>query len=305
MSKNGDRIRAAIADLRGELDPKDWEATAARTMKQIWLTDCMSVYQSLTRSTMAKMSDKRLSIEIASLRQSLWRLPGEAQGDDRTMDDIPKETTDKCRWIDTDVMLADPLTKVMEPWKLDEALDTNYWSLKQPIDSIMKKRAKQLQRRKTKDEMTILPTVPEEEVTVDHFNDYQVVEEAIVDEEELITDQEYQYAYYSNRSTSSVFMNLYEVQDVQQDTSLKCWTRFDYNAFTHKTSMNGGPSWKDVKYRITTDLDQNLILSKERVSHDAQYDWHSVLPGNVRRNIRTDLYSYIDLDKDDGFSICS
>ena len=74
---------------------------------------------------------------------------------------------------------------------------------------------------------------------------------------------------------------------------------------THKTSMNGGPSWKDVKYRITTDLDQNLILSKERVLHDAQYDWHSVLPGNVRRNIRTDLYSYIDLDEDDGFSICS
>ena len=121
----------------------------------------------------------------------------------------------------------------------------------------------------------------------------------------MITDQEYQHAYYSNRSTSSVFMNLYEVQDVRHDTSLKCWTRFDYNAFTHKTSMNGGPSWKDVKYRITTDLDENLILSKERVLHDAQYDWHSVLPGNVRRNIRTDLYSHIDLDEDDGFSICS
>ena len=113
--ENGDRIRAAIADLKGELDPKDWEATAARTMKQIWLTDSMSVYQSLTRSTMAKMSDKRLSIEIASLRQSLWRKPGEAQGDDCTMDDVPNDTIDKCRWIDIDITSAIPLTKVMEP----------------------------------------------------------------------------------------------------------------------------------------------------------------------------------------------
>ena len=69
--------------------------------------------------------------------------------------------------------------------------------------------------------------------------------------------------------------------------------------------MNGGPSWKDVQYRISTDLDENLILSKERVIHDAQYDWPSVLPGNVRRNIRRDLHSHTDLDEDDSFSICS
>ena len=127
----------------------------------------------------------------------------------------------------------------------------------------------------------------------------------VVDEEELITEQQYQHAYYANRSTSSIFLNLYEVRDVQRDPSLKVWTRFDYNALTNKTSMSGGPPWKDVQYHITTDLDQNLILSKEKVIHEAQYDWHSVLPGNIRRNIRTDLYSYIDLAEDDGFSICS
>ena len=218
------------------------------------------------------------------------------------MDDIPKETTDKCRWIDTDVMLADPLTKVMEPWKLDEALESNYWSLKQPIDSIMKKRAKQIQRRKTKDEK--LEAIPEEN-DVDLEEDYNVVQEAKVDEEELISDEQYQHVYYASRNESSIFMNLYEVQDVQNDSSLKCWTRFDYNAFTHKSTMNGGPSWNDVKYRITTDLDENLILSKERVLQGVQYDWHKVLPGNVRRNIRTDLYSHVDLDEDDAYSVCS
>ena len=56
--------------------------------------------------------------------------------------------TDSIRWIDTDCMIADPLTKVMDPVKLLDALDTNRWSLKQPIESIIKKRAKQLQRRK-------------------------------------------------------------------------------------------------------------------------------------------------------------
>ena len=46
-------------------------------------------------------------------------------------------------------MIADPLTKVMDPIKLLDALDSYKWSLKQPIESIIKKRAKQLQRRKT------------------------------------------------------------------------------------------------------------------------------------------------------------
>ena len=222
------------------------------------------------------------------------------------MDDIPKTTTDKCRWIDTDVMLADPLTKVMEPWKLDEALETNYWSLKQPIESILKKKAKQLQRRsqKSNDALAAIP----EEATVDHYNDYEHVQPVSVDEEELMSETQYHHVYYHNRDSSSVFMNLYELQDVQNDPGLKVWTRYDYDAYTHKTSMIGGPPWKEVKYRVTTDLDENLILTKERVFPGAQYDWHSVLPGNVRRNIRTDLYiRNVDLDEDDvdSFSIVS
>ena len=48
-------------------------------------------------------------------------------------------------------MLADPMTKVMEPVKLLEALETNYWDTSQPIDSVIKKKAKQLARRKTVD----------------------------------------------------------------------------------------------------------------------------------------------------------
>ena len=56
--EEGDRIRATIADLHGQLDHKAWESSAAAYMRQVWFTDCRSVRDSLTRSVFAKMSDK-------------------------------------------------------------------------------------------------------------------------------------------------------------------------------------------------------------------------------------------------------
>ena len=49
-------------------------------------------------------------------------------------------------------MIADPMTKVMEPTKLVEVLKTNMLDVEQPLESVVKKRAKQLQRRSTKKE---------------------------------------------------------------------------------------------------------------------------------------------------------
>ena len=43
-------------------------------------------------------------------------------------------------------MLADALTKQMSPEKLVAAMNTNTWSLEQPIESTVKKRDKQRQR---------------------------------------------------------------------------------------------------------------------------------------------------------------
>ena len=64
-------------------------------------------------------------------------------------DERPTEGTDAVLWVDTDVMLADPLTKRMDAKKLWEALDSNFWDMKQPIESLRKKKLKQEQRRKT------------------------------------------------------------------------------------------------------------------------------------------------------------
>ena len=137
-------LRAAVADLFGALDLKRWEASAAKFMRQIWFTDCKSLEETLKNPKCSKHSDKRLSIEIASLRQDLWRKKGEEAGDPYEEDYRPSDEllTDTVRWIDTDVMVADPLTKVMEPTKLVHVMETNELDVKQPIDSIVKKRAK-------------------------------------------------------------------------------------------------------------------------------------------------------------------
>ena len=65
-------------------------------------------------------------------------------------DELPKidEATDIAYWVDTDVMIADCLTKPMPPEKRIEAFESNYWDLRQPIAPLQKKRHKQQQRRK-------------------------------------------------------------------------------------------------------------------------------------------------------------
>ena len=128
---------------------RDWEADAAAAMKHVWVSDCDSVISALNRPILGKIQDKRLGIEFAAMRQSLWRTPGKIKGDPRMDDEKPADVTDVALWVDTDVMLADPLTKKMEATKLWEALDSNYWDMKQPIESLRKKRLKQEQRRKT------------------------------------------------------------------------------------------------------------------------------------------------------------
>ena len=57
-------------------------------------------------------------------------------------DERPAEVTDAVLWVDTDVMLADPLTKRTDAKKLWEALDSNFWDMKQPIESLRKKKLK-------------------------------------------------------------------------------------------------------------------------------------------------------------------
>ena len=76
----GDNIRAGTADMHGNLDHRSWEVSAAVFVRAVCFTDCESARAAFMRPLHGKMSEKRLGIEVASLRQSLWRIPGEIVG---------------------------------------------------------------------------------------------------------------------------------------------------------------------------------------------------------------------------------
>ena len=101
----GTRIRAAIVDMKGELELRNWEETAARAMGHVWTTDCDSLYEHLLSPRLNAIENKRLAIDLMALRQQIWERDGE-----RTLE-IDHSCGDYPRLIDTSVMLADPLYK--------------------------------------------------------------------------------------------------------------------------------------------------------------------------------------------------
>ena len=62
----------------------------------------------------AKTVDKRLGMELASLGQFLWRKPGEGSAYVKLLEERCADPTDIIRWIDTTVMVADCLAKLMK-----------------------------------------------------------------------------------------------------------------------------------------------------------------------------------------------
>ena len=68
----GDRLRAMIASMRGQLDMLDWEKSAKKAVKHLWLSDCESLVSHLQNPKDEKLTNTRLSIDIAGLKQILW-----------------------------------------------------------------------------------------------------------------------------------------------------------------------------------------------------------------------------------------
>ena len=151
MVEEGDRFRAGLTDALYGINPTTWEKQAAESLRMLWLTDCRSLRDALLKPVMGKIVDKRLGIELAALRQSIWRRKGNDRDNVQAEDSLPTdaEFTDRVQWIDTDVMAADALTKIMDTSSLSTFVTTNQWSLEQPHESKLKKKAKQLARRKT------------------------------------------------------------------------------------------------------------------------------------------------------------
>ena len=150
MVEEADRFRAGLVHAIFGFNPKKWEIESSSKMRMIWMTDCKSLHDALLKPVMGKLADKRLGIEMAALRQSIWRVKGEHHGNDHLQDALPTDTefTDRIRWIDTQVMAADALTKIMDTSAITSFAENNVWSISQPHESKVKKLSKQLARRK-------------------------------------------------------------------------------------------------------------------------------------------------------------
>ena len=140
----GGRIRAAIADTKGELDMRRWEETALRFMGRVWLTDCGSLYEHLMSPRLNAIKNKRFSIDLMAPRQQIWERDGE-----RTFE-IDTSCGDYPRWIDTSVMLADPLTKAMHAESMVHTFMTGKYDLRPTAESLMIKEKNRMARKNAK-----------------------------------------------------------------------------------------------------------------------------------------------------------
>ena len=80
-SEAGIRLRAAIVDMKGKLDWRNWVESAANEMGHCWMTDCDSLYEHL-RPRLNTIENKRLQIDLATLRQQI-----EERGGERTLEE--------------------------------------------------------------------------------------------------------------------------------------------------------------------------------------------------------------------------
>jgi hypothetical protein len=127
----GARIRAAVVDMKGLLDMRNWEESSAQAMGHVWMTDCESLYQHLMSHRLNAIENKRLAIDLMALRQQIWERNGE-----RTLE-VDHSCGDYPRWIDTSVMLADPLTKAMNSERLDHTMMTGRYDMRPTAESLM------------------------------------------------------------------------------------------------------------------------------------------------------------------------
>jgi hypothetical protein len=134
------RIRAALADAHGKLNITKWEQSGAEFMQNVWLVDANSLAEHLQNDTFKRCSDKRLSVEIAALRQML-------APDASLRERLSAQDQDVVRWIDTSTMIADCLTKHMDPQRLMHTLKTGVLDLTPTDSSILQKMKKQKGRQ--------------------------------------------------------------------------------------------------------------------------------------------------------------
>ena len=172
--EEGFKIRAMIADCCNQLYLRHWEGPSGTFMKHLWLTDCKPLREHLCSATLARTSDKRLSADLAALRQMIWEKDGEETGE------ITTEHPDQIQWIDTSIMLDDALTKNMNTNYIRRTLKEGEWSTKPTAESEISRMAEQKWRKMRREEKNGLQDDhAEEELRAGNEENYQCTEHAI------------------------------------------------------------------------------------------------------------------------------
>ena len=143
--EHGVRTRAAIVDMRGQLNIRQWEETASTAMGHVWFADCESLFAHLVSPNTKDVDNKRLAIDLSALKQHIW--------DNR--DDCDEEVDGSKggypRWIATSAMLSDCFTKTMTSYRLIETLSTGIFDMR-PTEESLAIKAKNRKWREMKKE---------------------------------------------------------------------------------------------------------------------------------------------------------
>ena len=107
--ETGDKLRGVLVEIKGQIrSMKTWELDVRSCVPHLSMTDCRSLSDHLASEILAKVSDKRLGIELQSIHESFW-----SEGE-KTWTLYPKGG-DRLQWIATHTMISDCLTKSMKP----------------------------------------------------------------------------------------------------------------------------------------------------------------------------------------------
>ena len=106
-----------------------WNIAAMDSKVIYWLTDCRSLVDLMGSMTGSQISDKRLAIDMTTLRAELWRPKGHFMGDPASQDGMPEDACDQMYWISTRDMVSDGMTKSMRWDAIRNVLNQGIWKL--------------------------------------------------------------------------------------------------------------------------------------------------------------------------------
>ena len=107
-------------------------------MCHLWVTDCRSLSDHLNNQQINKAANKRLMIELMSMRQQLWENDVESFR-------LHSPHGDRLRWTDTATQVADALTKSMKPFQLLKLMEEVCVQLSSPSMKLTKSEALEMQ----------------------------------------------------------------------------------------------------------------------------------------------------------------